>query len=389
MYRVAFFSNHFARKQGTGVARYASNLVNAFAEIDGSPHVLPVATWSNKESNELDLLRAHAGLRLLPTGRIATRLLWMTLGVPKIEQLLDFHIDIVHASDLGYSIATGKPYVVTVHDIGPLTHPEYFRNNSYWIMQKSLELAIKKASAFISVSHSTADSLMDYVHKRYSVDLSSRTYVVYEGIAEKFLQFPDFSLLDQNTEFDLLRKPFILAVGKISPRKNLTVVINALNKIKSSVPHHLVTVGGDGWDFQDVKSLFSSLGLADRVHSLGYVSDETLNALYSKAALFIYPSLFEGFGLPILEAMASGCPVVTSNLSSLPEVAGDAALLVDPHNIKEITAAIEAICKDQSFANELRRKGRERAKLFSWKKCAEKTSAIYGNLISLDQDRML
>ena len=159
-------------------------------------------------------------------------------------------------------------------------------------------------------------------------------------------------------------------------------MIRALEKLKSSIPHHLVTVGGDGWDFQEVKNLVSSFGLVDRVHFLGYVSDEQLRTLYAQATLFIYPSLFEGFGLPVLEAMASGCPVITSSISSLPEVAGDAALLINPHSVGDVTVAMESICNNPDFANELKIMGRKRASLFSWKRCAEETLLVYNTLIS-------
>jgi len=381
MPNIAFFSNQFARKNGTGVTRYARNLMKAFIELDSSFQVVPVATWSNIDKEELIAIKEDTGLRILSTGRIATRLLWTTLGVPKIEHLLDFIVDVVHSNDLGYLVATSKPYVVTVHDIGPLTNPEFFINNSFWIMQKCLKQAIKKASAFICVSHATADSLVDYVWKKYAFDLSKRVYITHEGISANFLRPPELSVFEEGGQFDFLQEPFILAVGKISPRKNLEVVIKALDKLQSSIPHYLVTVGGDGWDFHGVKSLVDSLGLSDRVHFLGYVSDEQLHALYSEATLFIYPSLFEGFGLPVLEAMASGCPVVTSNISSLPEVAGDAAFLIDPHDVDDVASAIEAVCKNQNIAAELKRKGLERASQFSWKKCAEETLAVY-NLLS-------
>ena len=382
MPNIAFFSNQFAKKGGTGVARYARNLLKAFTELDTSYRIIPVSTWSDLEKEELNALKADTGLCILPTGRITTRILWTTIGFPKLEHLVDFNIDIVHVNDLGYLVATLKPYIVTIHDIGPLIHPEYFPKESYWVMQKNLAYAIKKAAAFICVSQTTAYSLMEFVQGRYSVDVSNKTYVAREGISERFLQVPDFSVLDQDEQFDFTHQPFILAVGKISPRKNIEVVIRALERLRSRIPHHLVTVGGDGWDFQGVKSLVSSLGLVDRVHFVGYVSDEQLQALYAKATLFIFPSLFEGFGLTILEAMASGCPVVTSNISSLPEVAGDAALLVDPTKIEEVASAMEAICKNEDLANELKQKGREKARQFSWKNCARETLAIYNSLIS-------
>jgi len=376
---VAFYSNHFAVKEGTGIARYARNLVQALAELDVPLSVVPVATWSNFDKNELKSVKTRTGLTILPTGRRFTQLLWLALGAPKLERLLRTRIDIVHASTLGHLVATSKPYVVTVHDLGPLTHPEFFRAAPSWFLKKHLDQAIQEVDAFICVSEATADALTAYVQREYSVDLSPRTHVVHEGVSESFLQPANSSIPDSLGDFNL-PQPYILAVGKLSPRKNLESVIRALAQIRSVIPHHLVTVGGDGWDHEAIKALVHSHGLADRVHFLGYVSDEALRTLYRRAALFIYPSLFEGFGLPVLEAMASGCPVITSNISSLPEVAGNAALLVDPRNVEEIAGAIEAVCTSSSLATELRCKGQERATLFSWQTCATETLVVYENV---------
>jgi glycosyltransferase involved in cell wall biosynthesis len=379
---IVFFSNHFARKSGTGITRYAWGLVGGIANQISPYKVIPVATWSDRKKEDLKSLKEKTGLRLLCTGRRLTPFLWMTVGLPKLEQLLDFPVSLVHINDVSYPIATAKPYVVTIHDIGPLTHPEYFNNDSFRLTIRGLEHGIKKASAFVCVSQVTADSLKDYVQTHYAVDLSDRTFVTYEGVSDYFFTPSDDSAFDQEPALEFLKQPFILAVGKISPRKNLEIVINALARIQSKITHHLVTVGGDGWDFENVKTLVNSLGLGDRVHFLGYVNDEMLHALYCKAALFIYPSLFEGFGLPVLEAMASGCPVVTSNVSSLPEVAGDAAVLVDPKSADDIASAIESVCLNRSLADELRRKGNERAHQFSWQRCAWETVRVYEELIS-------
>jgi glycosyltransferase involved in cell wall biosynthesis len=383
MINVAFFSNHFARKTGTGVTRYAQSLIHAFSALNDWCNVIPVATWSNRDQADLKTFQQETGLRLLPTGRWLSPLLWWTIGVPKIEQLLNFPVDILHVNDMNYVVSTSKPYVVTVHDLGALAHPEFFNNNSSGFTQRGLQYAIRKAGAMICVSRATADSLAEYVRARYSIDLSDRIFVAHEGVADAFLQPADPSALSAlNAPIDPLTVSYILAVGKISPRKNLESVIRALGKLKDEIPHHLITVGGDGWDFENVKTLASASGLSDRIHFLSHVDDAMLNALYTHAALFIYPSLFEGFGLPVLEAMSAGCPVITSNVSSLPEVAGDAALLIDPRNVDEIASAMEAVCKDSALAETLRSKGKLRAAQFSWKKCAEETAQVYHSLIS-------
>ena len=140
--------------------------------------------------------------------------------------------------------------------------------------------------------------------------------------------------------------PVILTAGKISPRKNVQGVLRALKLVQDKIDHHLVLVGGAGWETEAVLKELDDGTLRDRVHLLDYVTDEQLRALYRRASLYIHPSLYEGFGLTVLEAMASGVPVITSNTSSLPEVAGDAGLLVDPANDAEIAEAICSICTD-------------------------------------------
>jgi len=279
-------------------------------------------------------------------------------------------------------VATSKPMAITVHDLGPLTHTQYFPRNSKFLMERALRFAIKRAHAFVCVSQATADELLEYSRQKYSADLSDRTFVVHEGVSEAFLHPPENLDALWREISSRVREPFILSVGKLSPRKNLEAVIKALRKLEDKIPHHLVTVGGTGWDYREIMDLVQTLGLSDRVHFLGYVSDERLRALYCKASVFVFPSLFEGFGLPVLEAMACGCPVITSNCSSLPEVAGDAAVLVDPHDVDALAAAMEAVCADQGYALELSRKGKERAGLFSWRKTAEEIASIYKRVIA-------
>lgn len=382
MMKIAYFSNQFSSRQGHGVARYAHELYEAVEALDGDTEITPVAAWSDRDDEDLGKLQRRTGLQILPWGRKLTPLFWNYLGFPRIESWLDKPADIVHAVSLGYPVATKKPYVVTVHDIGPLTHPEYFSEAPPWIMERSLKQAVKQAAALVCVSQATADEVKDYVRKHYSVDIGSRVHVVLEGVGEEFFQQPDMTCLDSLENLPGADVPFILSAGKISPRKNFQGVIEALGKIKDCVPHHLVAVGGDGWDFAQVKDRVREYGIQDRVHFVGYVSDEQLRALYRRASVYVHASLFEGFGLTVLEAMASGCPVVTSNCSSLPEVAGDAALLVDPHNSDEIAAALVSVCGDFKLADLLKSKGISRAQTFSWKKCAVGVQALYESVLA-------
>jgi glycosyltransferase involved in cell wall biosynthesis len=339
--------------------------------------VTPVAAWSSCEIDEIKRMQEEYGLHLLPWGRRWTPRAWAFLNWPTIESWMGDTIDLVHAAYLGYPIATRKPYVVTIHDLGPLTHPEFFSDTIPWIIKRSLKQALAKADAIICVSRNTADELETYVRQ----NLGNRIHVIHEGVSPEFFTPGNPDSLKSMPRLPQAGVPYILAAGKISPRKNVARVIQALACIADSVPHHLVLVGADGWDMEEVKKELDNPRIAGRVHFTGYVTDEQLRALYAAASLYVHPSLFEGFGLTLLEAMASGCPVVTSNLSSLPEIAGDAALLIDPYSVDNIAEAIKELCLNKSLAAEFVQKGRRRARGFTWEQCAEKVADIYSSLL--------
>lgn len=380
MARIAFYSNHFAQRGGTGISRYARSLVEALGQLR-SHLIIPVATWSDFNKQELDNLSTASGLRLLPTGRLLTSAAWRLLRWPRIEQLLGGEIDLVHNAALNSPVPTTKPQVVTIHDIGPLLYPDYFTARSQWNMKKNLAYAVGDHAFFLCVSHTTAGSLQEYAWQEMSVDLSERTHVIYEGVSDAILSGSQERYSSPSTYRDESETPFVLAVGKISPRKNLEGTIRALAQIRDQIPHQLVTVGGDGWDFDAVKGLAAELGIEERVRFLGYVSDETLGELYRTATAFVFPSFFEGFGLPIVEAMASGCPVITSDVSVLPEIAAHAALLVDPTKSNDIADAIEAFCTDHNLRETYRQRGFKRAMDFTWRRCALETAQLYERLL--------
>ena len=375
--RVAYFSNQFADLHGHGLARYAWELFGALQGCEDAADIIPVSAWSSLGDAQIAGLRDRTGLQILPWGQRLTPLTWTFLNGPKIEYWLPQPVDLVHAVALGYSIATNKPYVVTVHDIGPLTHPQYFSPKGTWIMKRSLAQVVKKADGIICVSQSTANEIEAYVGGH----IADRIRVVYEGISPHFLVGPDNSDASVLKQLGIGDTPFILSAGAISPRKNTLGIIQALARLADDIPHHLVLVGGDGWSMQKVHEALGNSTIAERVHLAGYVSDEQLKSLFGAASVYLHPSLYEGFGLTVLEAMAQDCPVVTSNVYSLPEIAGDAAILVDPTSVDEIADAIKAVCTDSALAADLAARGRERIKAFSWGACAEGVMDVYRSVL--------
>jgi len=376
--KVAYFSNQFADRQGHGLARYARELYAAIGALGAECELLPVAAWSSMPAGELAAFRRHTGLRLLPWGRRATPLAWSLFDRPRLEHWLGEPVDLVHAVALGYPLATRKPYVVTVHDIGPLSHPRYFPARIRWIMARSLAQAVARADALICVSQATAGEVLE----RAGSVLAKRITVIPEGVSENFfkpatpaaLPAPAKRLTDSGI-------PFLLATGKISPRKNTLGVIEALEWLSEDIPHHLVLAGGQGWHTRAVRERLARSHVAERLHLLGFVAEPELRALYGAAAAFVHPSLFEGFGLPVLEAMAAGCPVITSNCSSLPEVAGEAALLVDPADREALAGAILSVCRDEVLARRLHEHGRRRARQFTWSQCARGVLDVYRQVV--------
>ncbi len=164
---------------------------------------------------------------------------------------------------------------------------------------------------------------------------------------------------------------FVLYTGSLSPRKNLVRLLQAFAQLRGKVPHKLALTGSKSWKDRSVYEMMDTLKLRDRIVQLGYVEEEDMPALYTLADAYAYPSLYEGFGLPVLEAMQCGCPVVASDVSSVPEVAGEAAILVDPHDVDAISNAIHTVLTDTPTREKLVASGLGRAEMFSWRRCAE------------------
>lgn len=283
-------------------------------------------------------------------------------------------IDLLHCPKSAIPFWSPCPTVVTLHDLIPLRHPETekFAARVYWSIQ--IPIAARRSSFIITDSeHARQEIIEDYQVAR------ERIKAVMLGFNPAMLEKREPPAAEVVRTKYALPKGYILYVGTIQPRKNIETLIEVfyrLSRQRSDLPK-LVIVGRKGWLYDKLFTKIDELGLTQEIIFTGFVPDEELPYIYDGAKLFAYLSFFEGFGLPPLEAMACGVPVVTSNTTSLPEVVGDAGLTVSPSDIDGIAAAVASLLDDTEYAALLGQRGRERAQLFSWLAAARETLAIY------------
>lgn len=283
--------------------------------------------------------------------------------------------DVLHCTYIGPWFAP-CPLVLSVHDVVFKRYPGFFSPRDRVLFSTLFPLSLRRAARILTISE---HSRREIEHFFPSAD--GKTAVTLLAADEHFHPVERELLRGTRARFNLPGR-CILTVGNLQPRKNLLRVIQAFARVRERVSDvKLVVVGKAQWKSSEIYRQAEALGLADEVVFTGYVPLDDLVALYNLAEVCVYPSLYEGFGLPVLEAMQCGTPVVTSNCTSIPEVAGDAALLVDPLQVDEIAAAILAVLADPAVGAELQAKGFAQARKFSWENVAERTAEIYRSLI--------
>ncbi len=313
----------------------------------------------------------HTRLSRLPTVHPPVRILWEQFVQPWV--LRRRGIDLLHAMAFVGPVVSPCPVVVTVLDLSFLYYPRTFRPGNRLYLRLFSRLSARRARRIIAISEHTKGDII-----RCLGIAPERIDVVYCGVEKRFRPVPDGDVLAFRQEKGL-PSDFILSLGTLEPRKNLALLLNAYSRLRESgaSPPPLILAGAKGWMYECLYSQVEQLGMSDSVRFQGYVHPDELPLWYNAATCFVYPSLYEGFGLPPLEAMACGTPVLSSNAASLPEVVGNAGLLLDPLDERGWTHGLAQVLDTPVLRRELAERGLDRASRFGWGRAAQETVRVY------------
>lgn len=310
---------------------------------------------------------------------VPTRVLyaaWERLGWPRVDGLLG-GVDVYHATNFFLPPTRRARRVVTIHDLAFLAMPETGSPRIVGPFSRGIRRFAQEADAILAYSESTKRDIMHFLE------------VEPEKITVAPMAVDDgFTAMARDEATAVVRRdfgvepPFLLFVSTLEPRKNVVGLIRALASIKTEIPHKMVLIGGVGWNAEPIFEAIRTHGLEERVVRPGFVPHEELPAFYCAADAFVFPTFYEGFGLPLLEALTCGCPVVTSANSSVPEVVGDAAVFADPRDPAAIGAAVLQVLGEAALRARLIEEGHAHAQRFSWAACAAATAGVYRSLIA-------
>jgi len=363
-----------------GIGRYAANLARALIQVQ--PERFALFYNRAKDTKPPDGLEAVPA-RTVRAGYKPWRMaVWLgQLAHIGFDRLVP-GAELFHATEHLLPPLHGAATVLTVHDMIFKLFPQTQKRLNYWYLNATMPLYCRRADAIVTVSECSKQDIV----ARYGLDPAKVT-VIHEAAG------PEFSPTSPAEQERVRRRyglpeQFVIHVGVIEPRKNLTRLVEALQRLRGeglSIP--LVAVGPKGWLYDDFFQRLEQLQVRDAVYFLGYVPLADLAAAYSAARLAAMPSVYEGFGLPVLEAMACGTPVVCSGTSSLPEIGGDAARYFDPLSVEEIAAAIRTAWTDSELRAAMRQQGLAQAARFSWQRAAEQTLALYDRTLAMARIR--
>jgi glycosyltransferase involved in cell wall biosynthesis len=368
-----------AAHQRAGMGRYQASLAEALLTLRAPLSAFVHDTEASQLNPPLsDLPTLSAGLTLR---RWRLRAAMSYFGGPSMDRAFP-QVGLFHATDHLLPMLSHARSVFTLHDTAYLHFPEYYLPRNRIFLRIMIPRFLRRAERVIVVSEHTRGDAIRF----YDLD-PDRIHVIPEGVDERFTRDTDAETVSTIRERYGVPDRFILHVGTIQPRKNLTTLLEAFAALHARHPDvGLVIAGANGWLFEGFFERLRRSGLEDRVTLTGQIPDEDLPGLYRSAEIFAYPSVYEGFGLPPLEAMACGVPVVCSNASSLPEVVGDAGILLDPLDVGGWVAALDGLLGDAQLRADLAARGPARARRFTWDAAAKQTLEVYRSV--LDEPRV-
>jgi glycosyltransferase involved in cell wall biosynthesis len=366
---------HAIGRHLTGNEVYIRSLLHAFAEIDQGSEFVTYISESAAES----LIPARFRVRRVSSNPYS-RLGWDLGRLVRADQP-----DLVHVQ-YNAPLFTNTPLVVTVHDVSFLEHPEYFPAARRSQLRITVARTVRRAARILTVSEFSRDAIL------HAYDIPASRITVVPNAANPEFRVTGHERARRTVQDSLgFDAPFVLSVGDLQPRKNQIGLIAAFSKLLKDHPqlnHHLVLTGQETWFAPKVREAARDCGFASRIHFTGFVSDAVLLQLYNACDCFVFPSFYEGFGLPILEAMACGRAVACSNTSAMPEVADGAGLLFDPYRVEEITRAMRDILLDAELRGRMERLGLQRASQFTWKKSARATLNVYKEIVQSSREAL-
>jgi len=364
----------------SGVSKYAANLLSAILEQDQeNEYYLFYNSWRDLSARLAVWQRPNA--KVIGShypNKIFNYFLQKLFGRPRVDKILG-GVDIFFSPHFNFtSLSSGVRKIITVHDLSFLRYPQFFSGRqNFWHYALGVKRALRKADQIVAVSENTKNDIIELVGVA-----PEKISVIYSG-NNLFPPAVSAPVISQFLEAKNIPGRFILYLGTIEPRKNISGLIQAFNQLKAKdqfIDLKLVLAGAEGWKNKSIYKEREASFYKKDIIFLGYISEQETEILYSRAQAFVYPSYYEGFGFPPLEAMAHDLPVVCSNVSSLPEVVGEAAILINPFKPEEITSALEIILTDEKARQDLIEKGRERAKMFSWNKAAQEYLKLFKEL---------
>ena len=363
--KIGIMLRHYGQPGGIGM--YTANIVNALLEVDQRNQYVLIYNHPKHLGKYQRFRNAEEVVARAPN-----KVWWDQVTIPGIVRREN--LDLVFNPKLSIPLFAGCKTVLISHGGAHFVVPEAFPwyDRAYFTLAN--RLYFQRASAIIAVTQLGAQEIVKYMRVN-----PNKVHPIHESYNERCRVFPKQDLATAKQKYQL-PKQFVLWVGGISPLKNIGNLLRAYAQVASEFPHQLVMAGFLRWKFSKDMDLVDELGLRDRIVFPGYVQPDDIPALYNLASAFVFPSLYEGFGLPILEAMACGCPVITSTTGYAPEVAGDAAILVDPHQPAQIADAMRTVLKDDARRSQMVQAGLRWVQEFSWKKCAAETIALFESL---------